>query len=699
MAANISVALAGKEIKVMQIGCDPKHDSTRLLLRGMPQKTVLDYVREVPAENRKIEDIMVEGTSGILCIEAGGPEPGIGCAGRGILTAFDTLKKLGTEDYDVDMRIYDVLGDVVCGGFAVPLRGEYADGVILVTSGEFMSLYAANNIMKGLSNFDTGTPRLIGIILNSRGIEGEEESVRRFAKATGTQVIAVIPRHRLFFEAESAGHTVREMFPDTELSEKMDAVAQQIIDVRDGKVLASSPRPLDDDQMSDLAAGREIRKGFRTDASQSGCKMCNPRTSIKDSRLMNSCAAYGAVAAYLKMNDVAVVLHGPLSCAYLMETARSKAVLGLYADRIYPTEPDQNLRCTMMDDSSSIFGGTANLERTLTATIEEGYRKIAVVTTCMPGIIGDDVNTAINKTIRENPGRDLHCVPADGNLSGEFNDGFLMAVEKIADFIDLSQEMAKGKVNMIGSSFFDLHSNRHLKELRRLFSTFGLKENCRFIDETTSETVERFCRGQIDMRINDSAVTREMASIIESKTGRKTMPIPLPVGLHDYVEWVREIGKMTGLEKESEKEVRCAEDDYRKFIGEHNNFFRGKKIIILNNPSQNIDWIIDMLIDLEAEICRIGCTPSTRMSVSGRPSRHLGITTQDYELEHLKRDLIDIGPDLLIGEYVGHIGAECRVARIGKVGIGILPAKEYIEYLENIMRLPQKEGWRDGGKI
>lgn len=261
IAANTSVALARKKMKVMQVGCDPKHDSTRLLLGGQTQMTVLDYVRSVPIEMRKIDEIIVEGTSGVLCIEAGGPEPGIGCAGRGILTAFDTLKKLGADDYDVDMRIYDVLGDVVCGGFAVPLRGEYADGVILVTSGEFMSLYAANNIMKGLANFDTGKPRLIGIILNSRGLEDEEEAVERFAKATGTSIIATIPRHRMFMEAESSGHTVREMFPSSDISEKIDYVAQYIVDVRDGKNKAVFPHPLDDDQMSDLAAGREIRKG------------------------------------------------------------------------------------------------------------------------------------------------------------------------------------------------------------------------------------------------------------------------------------------------------------------------------------------------------------------------------------------------------------------------------------------------------
>ena len=259
MSANISVSLALRGRRVMQIGCDPKHDSTRLLLGGRPQRTVLDYVREVPAGQRDLRDVIEEGSAGVLCAEAGGPEPGIGCAGRGILTTFDTLRKLGADAIETDYRIYDVLGDVVCGGFAVPLRGEYADGIILVTSGEFMSMYAANNIMKGLRNFDTGRPRLIGIVLNSRGVEGEEESVRRFAEAAGTEVIAAIPRDGLFADAESKGRTVRELYPDSHISKAIDSIADRLEAVASGKIPAVDPSPLDDDQMTDLAAGRPIR--------------------------------------------------------------------------------------------------------------------------------------------------------------------------------------------------------------------------------------------------------------------------------------------------------------------------------------------------------------------------------------------------------------------------------------------------------
>jgi nitrogenase subunit NifH len=140
ISANLSYALARNGKKVLQIGCDPKHDSTRLLLKGMIQTTVLNYIRDIPPPDRRLQDVLKEGILGIRCVEAGGPEPGIGCAGRGILSTFDALKKMGLDEHEFDIKLYDVLGDVVCGGFAVPLRREYADAIYLVTSGEFCHL-------------------------------------------------------------------------------------------------------------------------------------------------------------------------------------------------------------------------------------------------------------------------------------------------------------------------------------------------------------------------------------------------------------------------------------------------------------------------------------------------------------------------------------------------------------------------------
>lgn len=697
MAANISVALAMSGKKVMQVGCDPKHDSTRLLLEGKAQPTVLEYVRNTPIGKRKLEDLIMVGTEGVLCTEAGGPEPGIGCAGRGILTTFDTLKKLGAESLDVDVKIYDVLGDVVCGGFAVPLRGEYADGIILVTSGEFMAMYAANNIMKGLANFDTGSPRLIGIILNSRGVEGEEELVARFAKATGIEIIAVMPRDRLFAEAEGSGHTVREMFPGSAISRSIDAVAKRITDVADGKVKCVYPHPLNDDQLSDLAAGREIRPGEPGESSRDPCTGCGRcKRSIRDSRIMMSCAAYGALSAYMKLKDYAVVLHGPESCLYFMDTSRSKALLELYERNLFKQTPTHNLRCTMMDDAVSIFGGVKYLEKALRDTIAEGHRKIAVVTTCMPGIIGDDCISVIDRINKENPGVNIQYIPADGDVTGEYTDGFMMAVSNLILSMDRTLEPQEGLVNLIGTSFFDLHSRKHVDELDTLFGRFGLKVNCRFLDETTSDTVEGFCRGSMDMLVSDTANNRELYDMINIHTGRELFPIPLPVGLYDYEEWVDRIGSIMGKEDVAKEELARIQNEYDSFVQEHRPRFEGKKLIILNKLSFNVDWLIDILLDLGADLVKVAVQTSSRKKKTEMVSRHMDIITQDYDSEKMKADLKELRPDLIISD-IARPDDGIRFARVGKIGIGVRPSMDYIVYLENIMRLPIEEGWKRGG--
>ena len=136
--SNLAAAFSKTGLTVLQIGCDPKADSTKNLLSGKKIDSVLDVIKS--GKNYSIEDLVHIGYNGVLCVEAGGPTPGQGCAGRGIITAFDKLEELGVyEKYKPDIVLYDVLGDVVCGGFAMPIRGGYADNVFIVTSGEMMT--------------------------------------------------------------------------------------------------------------------------------------------------------------------------------------------------------------------------------------------------------------------------------------------------------------------------------------------------------------------------------------------------------------------------------------------------------------------------------------------------------------------------------------------------------------------------------
>lgn len=223
--SNLSAALASEGKKVMQIGCDPKADSTRNLTKGMKIPTVLDVLRD--KDKVELNDIVVEGDLGVLCVEAGGPVPGVGCAGRGIITAFEKLEELHAyEIYKPDIIIYDVLGDVVCGGFAMPIRGGYADEVYIVTSGEMMSLYAASNIAHAVKSFGKrGYASLKGIILNSKNIENEDNLVQTAAKEIETEIIHKIERNPLVQKAEEEGKTVVFAFPESEMAREYKKLA------------------------------------------------------------------------------------------------------------------------------------------------------------------------------------------------------------------------------------------------------------------------------------------------------------------------------------------------------------------------------------------------------------------------------------------------------------------------------------------
>lgn len=231
--SNLSAAFSRMGYRVMQIGCDPKSDSTKNLMGGEKVPTVLDQIREKGSDNIELEDIVFEGFNGVYCVEAGGPTPGIGCAGRGIITAFEKLQELGAYDvYQPDIVLYDVLGDVVCGGFAMPIRGGYADYVFIVTSGEMMAMFAATNISHAIQNFGKrGYAKLAGFIQNSRKVENEDELVEMVARENETQVIKIIPRDGAVQIAENDGMTVVEAFPDSEMAKEYEDLAVRVLEV------------------------------------------------------------------------------------------------------------------------------------------------------------------------------------------------------------------------------------------------------------------------------------------------------------------------------------------------------------------------------------------------------------------------------------------------------------------------------------
>ena len=217
--SNLSAALSTLGYKVMQIGCDPKADSTKNLMNGKFIPTVLEVMNQ-KGDDTKLEDIVFEGYNGVLCVEAGGPTPGVGCAGRGIIAAFEKLEELKAfEFYQPDIVIYDVLGDVVCGGFSMPIRNGYAEEVYIVTSGDMMSMYAASNISTAINQFkNRGYARLKGLILNAKNVENEVELVEKLATEIDSQIFHYIPRDKDVQLSENDGKTVIEKIKESQMA-------------------------------------------------------------------------------------------------------------------------------------------------------------------------------------------------------------------------------------------------------------------------------------------------------------------------------------------------------------------------------------------------------------------------------------------------------------------------------------------------
>ncbi|NQE45090.1 Nitrogenase iron protein [ANME-1 cluster archaeon GoMg2] len=267
VSSNVAAALAERGLSVLMIGCDPKHDCTMNLRGNVEIPTILEVSRDKGIESVgldelvagniiELDEVIYKGYGGVYCAECGGPKPGFGCAGRGVIVAIDLLKRLNAfERLKPDVVIYDVPGDVVCGGFAMPLRKGLADAVYIVTSADYLAIYAANNICRGISEFaNKGGSLLGGIVYNVRGMLDEEDVVRDFAEKVGSQVIGHVPNAHQIAEAEIDGNTVIEYAPDSEIAALFRELAVRIYE----NELTSAPKPLSSEEMR--IVGKVIRE-------------------------------------------------------------------------------------------------------------------------------------------------------------------------------------------------------------------------------------------------------------------------------------------------------------------------------------------------------------------------------------------------------------------------------------------------------
>ena len=697
VSANISYLLAGLGEKVLQIGCDPKHDSTRLLLDGKEQTTVLDYIRRTAPYDRRLEDIVLNGVRGIRCVEAGGPEPGIGCAGRGILSTFDTLKNLGIDEMDLSVKLYDVLGDVVCGGFAVPLRNEYADGVYLVTSGEFMSVYAANNILKGIRNFDKGIPRVAGIILNCRGMENESDIVERFAEAVGLPIVARVPRSGLFALAESAGRTLAELYPDSDEAKEFGKVAAHILGIKEDRKRLLESRPLDDAQMGRIAKGERVAGEPAGDLSEQGaCRICMRRPSEKkvsaENRIVPSCATAGAVYGCISVSDAVTIVHGPRSCAHIMSALKSIAEIKR-GDRT--DLQSARIRSTEMDDTVSVFGGAGSLEQRIRDLILEGHKNFFVVTSCVSGIIGDNTIDVVNAISNEHPEMYFRVIEADGNITGDMGNGYVASADAMLDAVDRSLCPENMTVNIIAERYLFRRGGDSDLRAPGLFSELGIRVNCRFMYDTTLDSIKGLRLGKMTFMASEDAEAKRIADLVEARADIRIEEEPLPVGLGAYRRFHERVGRAFGIEG-------IAKDVYlrgeRRYLSETERLrkkLEGKRVLIENRYTADMDWLLELLSDLGTTVIKIGMGP--RHMWKQHPELRYGEMgipfAQDYSVGTLISDISELEPDIVLTDS-GLTSLDVRSIGYIRPDPGIEGVLEYGRRLANLMSVPVVEGWR-----
>ena len=715
ISANLSAAMALAGARVLQIGCDPKQDSTRLLLAGRRVTTVLDYLRATSPNSRELEKIVHIGFAGVACVEAGGPEPGVGCAGRGILSALDLLESLGIGACRYDVALYDVLGDVVCGGFAVPLREQYADVIYIVTSGEFMSIYAANNILRGVRNFEERGLRMGGLLLNGRGLAGEDERVHRFAAAVRLPIVASFPRSREIGAAERLGQTVMQAFPQGHMAGLFVRLAE---DMR-RSVSPLPAHPLSPDDLESVVLNGAPPRSFRTPPTtsmpipQDGepryplVRLVRPRRyhskSVHRHEVLHGCAFNGAVHTLMQIRDAAVLAHGPRSCAYISHHGMTSAArrAATRSGAAPWSIPAPALHSSEMDERVVIFGGNDALEKSLRSAARNNPRAVFVVTTCAAGIIGDDVRVAV-EAARDAFRAETPVIPpvisiaTDGDINGDYMQGIIDAMIRVADrYIDRTVTPDPDTVNIVAEKNLAGNTEANFATVRALLNALGLQVNCRFIRDCTIGQLSRFLRGRINLLAAADHCGRTIRGYLIDRYGASFLPSSFPVGFRATEQWLNELAGVFGKEAAATELIARRRARYEEDIGALRPYLEGKRLFIVTQSYQ-IDWVLDLACDLGMEIAKVGILASSWdeefiTRYEGKFPLALSYTRAERD-----REIRSLAPDLTLTNAVWRDQPEdLRVDAISIVpDVGFESSVAVAERWRRLLQLPPKEGWR-----
>lgn len=685
LSANISAALSLNNKRILQIGCDPKHDSTKLLMRGLSIPTVLDYIKtKSPLEYRK-SDILFEGFGKIGCIEAGGPKPGVGCAGRGIITAFELLETLHIKD-NYDMIVYDVLGDVVCGGFAVPIRREYSDSIFIVTSGEYMSLYAANNILRGIQNYDENRPRLLGILYNSRNVKNEDDRVYKFAEAVKLPVFARIPRDDIFARAEKANVTVLELTQNEEnpVADIFKGIAKRICEGTEH----FAANPLTDDELETLILSNEdaINKASHSassspkqeeDTPSCSCESAEPyeactgissgqeestsdydapylsKNVIRDEPL-HGCAFNGAMTMSSNLKDAVILAHSPKSCTYLSIQTISSAGRRTLFERgnILPSSLIPNVLSTDMSETDMVFGGSENLLNKVKSILnsQSPPPAIVIVSSCPSGIIGDDIDDALSLSTERTK---IVTVKAEGNLTGDYLQGMLMAYTSLAkQIIDRNVEKRERTVNIVFEKVVARNTEMNFQRLKTFLARMNISVNCRFLCNTSYASLRDFCSAELNLLAYRDYTGKILEDFFIKEYGASFFEKQFPIGFKETSDWLLALGKHFDASDEAKSIISENEIIYQNRIKSVRPKLEGKKLMIITY-NHELDWILNAALDCDMKIVKI-CVLNFSQDEGFRSSLSEidGIeVVENYDKDERSSDIKRLKPDIILSNY------------------------------------------------
>ena len=716
ISANMTAAAAMKGCRVLQIGCDPKHDSTRLLMHGESIPTVLDVLRDKGAEKAQPEDILKQAKialsgSEIGCIEAGGPKPGVGCAGRGIISAFEYLGKHHIlEQYD--LVLYDVLGDVVCGGFAVPVRREYADAVFLVTSGEYMALYAANNILRGIRNFDGDKyKRIAGIIYNERKLEDEDARVRRFAEAVGLPVLVKVPRSDAFARAEEQNCTVMELEGAGQEKKVFDKLADMLLN---GMTLYPA-NPLSDEEHEKIVLGKEEKSstdraakaavaGTAAEALADGtggadglpCEAAaDTQRSYVNRRPLYGCAFNGAASFAVHLTDAIVIAHGPKACAfYTMQTISSPGKRNIFNRGVLlPSSISPNFVSTDISHSEAVFGGMDLLKDAVEKAMEQKPGAVIVVSTCVAGIIGDDLKAVEEMSTEDIP---VIAITADGDMNGDYMEGLRMAQEiLVSRLADPSVPKEDKCVNIIGEAGIVTNKGSNYAVMKRLLNGMGIRVNCRFLGDATVEEVRGLCKARLNILAAESADAYQLKEYMIKEFGSEFLEEPLPIGFEATKNWVNAIAGFFGCEEAAQKIIEAERKDYEERVAHLKKHLEGKKIF-LTTINTNIDWLLDTAYDAGMTFAHIGVYNYLRtpLNVTKHPER-MAVVQESLDAGRTRQLIRELKPDIILSAYASGEDKEQALVDVLPMvpDLGVMSAVLIMERWIRLMQTKRKGEW------